>query len=227
MSATKDQMTGRDTIEDLLPWYAAGTLSRKDSERVEQAVTSNPELARRLQLVNDEFAETILLNESLGAPSKRAMEKLFSAIDAEPVRDKAVSFDFGGRVASFFTGFAPRTLAYAGTAAALALVLQAAVIGTVLVKQNGYFVASADGPVVDEGSRAMVRFNPQATNADITKFLADKKMVIVGGPRPAGAATADLYIVRVAVTGLPKEQLAKVLKDMQDGKIVTFAVPTP
>src|SRR5262245_17649244 len=35
-------------------------------------------------LVREELAETIHRNESLGAPSPRAMEKLFAAIDAEP-----------------------------------------------------------------------------------------------------------------------------------------------
>jgi hypothetical protein len=33
--------------------------------------------------VREELAETIHLNETLGAPSARAMEKLFDAIDAE------------------------------------------------------------------------------------------------------------------------------------------------
>src|SRR5262244_4151889 len=70
-------------IEALLPWYAAGTLSRRDADRVEQALASDRELARRYDLVREEFAETIHLNETLGAPSARAMEKLFAAIEAE------------------------------------------------------------------------------------------------------------------------------------------------
>jgi anti-sigma factor RsiW len=73
----------RHEIEALLPWHAAGTLSRRDADRVEQALADDPELARRYDLVRQEFAETIHLNERLGAPSARAMEKLFAAIDAE------------------------------------------------------------------------------------------------------------------------------------------------
>jgi anti-sigma-K factor RskA len=73
----------RHEIEALLPWYAAGTLNRHDADRVEQALASDRELARRYDLVREELAETIHLNETLGAPSARAMEKLFSAIDAE------------------------------------------------------------------------------------------------------------------------------------------------
>jgi hypothetical protein len=44
------------------------------------------ELARRCDLVREEPAETIYLNETLGAPSARGREKLFAAIDAEETR---------------------------------------------------------------------------------------------------------------------------------------------
>ena len=73
---------GRHKIEFLLPWHAAGTLSRSDAERVEQALKEDSDLARRYELVREERAETIRLNEMLGEPSERAMEKLFAAIEA-------------------------------------------------------------------------------------------------------------------------------------------------
>jgi hypothetical protein len=76
----------RQEIESILPWHAAGTLDRRDAERVEQALAEDSELARRYELVREELAETIRLNEMLGAPSARAMEKLFAVIDAEEVR---------------------------------------------------------------------------------------------------------------------------------------------
>ena len=85
----------RYDIEALLPWHAAGTLSRRDADRVEQALAGDRELARRYDLVREELAETIHLNETLGAPSARAMEKLFAAIDAEEARSprRQRSFD--------------------------------------------------------------------------------------------------------------------------------------
>jgi hypothetical protein len=76
----------RHEIEALLPWHAAGTLSRRDADRVEQALAGDRELARRYDLVREELAQTIELNETLGAPSARAMEKLFAAIAAEEAR---------------------------------------------------------------------------------------------------------------------------------------------
>lgn len=66
MNAMKQEAPERQEIEALLPWHAAGTLSRRDAQRVEEAVARDPELARRY----------------LGAPSARP--KLFASIDAEP-----------------------------------------------------------------------------------------------------------------------------------------------
>src|SRR5215813_139071 len=89
----------RQEIEALLPWHAVGTLSRRDAIRVEQALAGDHELARHYDLVREELNETIHLNEMLGAPSARAMEKLFASIDAEAPVARKVSFDFAGRIA--------------------------------------------------------------------------------------------------------------------------------
>ena len=76
----------RHKFESLLPWHATGMLGHSDAERVEQALKKDSDLARRYELVREEHAETIRLNEMLGEPSARAMEKLFAAIDAEETR---------------------------------------------------------------------------------------------------------------------------------------------
>ena len=75
-----NKQRGRHKIEELLPWHATGTLSRRDADRVEQALAGDRELARRYELVRQELAETTRLNETLGAPSARAMEKLFQRL---------------------------------------------------------------------------------------------------------------------------------------------------
>jgi hypothetical protein len=74
MTAINKQLT-RHEIEELLPWYATGTLSGREAERIEQALAGDHELAQRYELVRRELAETARLNESLGAPSAHAMEK--------------------------------------------------------------------------------------------------------------------------------------------------------
>jgi len=211
-------------IEELLPWHAAGTLSRSDARRVEEALARDPELARRYALVRDEFGETIHLNETLGAPSAHAMEKLFAKIDAEPVRKQAMSLNLGARVAEFFASFSPRTVAFAGSAAMLAILLQAGIIAGVMLKETktgGYETASAPSTDPGVGAFTLIRFAPQASGDDITKFLQANKLSMAAGPMTGG-----LYKVRVSMTGLPKADLAAIVKKLQQDKVVGFIATT-
>lgn len=223
MNAMKQEAPERQEIEELLPWYAAGTLSRRDAQRVEDALANDPELARRYALVREEFGETIHLNETLGAPSARALEKLFAKIDAEPERRQAVSLNLGSRIGEFFASLSPRTLAWSASAAAIAILLQAGLLADIMLKETktGYETASA--PTTDPGVGAftLIRFAPQASSDDITKFLEANKLSIAAGPMAGG-----LYKVRVAVTGIPKGELANIVKKLQQDKVVGFIAAT-
>src|SRR5664279_4603245 len=123
-------------IEMLLPFHVAGTLNVRDARRVDEALARDPELARQYAVIREEYAETIHLNESLGAPSARAMAKLFAAIDGEPARKPSLSLDLSARIAGFFAGLSPRKLAWSASLGALALLMQAGIIGAVLVKNQ-------------------------------------------------------------------------------------------
>jgi hypothetical protein len=217
---TKNKEAGHDEVENLLPWHAAGTLSRRDTQRVEEALANDPELARRFEMVREELGETILLNETLGAPSGRAMEKLFAKIDAEPARKQAMSFNLTTRVAGFFSSLSPRTLAYAGSAAVLAILLQAGIIATVMMKEtktSGYETASAPTTAPGVGAFTLIRFAPQASSDDITKFLEANKLQVAAGPMAGG-----LYKVRIGMAGLPKSEIETVVKKLQQDKVVGF-----
>ncbi|MGB8430514.1 MAG: hypothetical protein WCE72_11875 [Pseudolabrys sp.] len=223
MNAMKQEAPERQEIEELLPWHAAGTLSRRDAQRVEDALANDPELARRYALVREEFGETIHLNETLGAPSARALEKLFAKIDVEPERRQAVSLNLGSRIGEFFASLSPRTLAWSASAAAIAILLQAGLLADIMLKETktGYETASA--PTTDPGVGAftLIRFAPQASSDDITKFLEANKLSIAAGPMAGG-----LYKVRVAVTGIPKGELANIVKKLQQDKVVGFIATT-
>ncbi len=223
MSAMKQEAPERREIEELLPWHAAGTLSRRDAQRVEVALARDPELARRYALVREEFGETIHLNETLGAPSARAVEKLFVAIDAEPGRRPVASFNLGSRIGEFFSSLSPRTLAWSASAAAIAILLQVGLLADIMLKEKtgGYETASAPTTDPGVGTFTLIRFAPQATSDDITKFLEANKLSIAAGPVAGG-----LYKVRVAVTGIPKDELARIVKKLQEDKVVSFIATT-
>ena len=236
----------RQELETLLPWHAAGTLGPVDAARVEAALASDQELARHFAVVREEMAETIHLNEALGSPSPRAFDKLLAAIDAEPGR--APRTGFGGGFSRFFAALSPRTLAWSTAIAALVIVLQVGVIATMLTgdragprratfetasaPQESSLSAPAPAPASSglatgvaptsaasgAASHVLVRFAPDASIADITRFLETNKASVVDGPKPGG-----LYRLRVNAGG--KDELASVVATMQASKIVGFVAP--
>jgi anti-sigma factor RsiW len=218
-------------IELLLPWHAAGTLNARDSRRVDEALARDPELAKQYAVIQEEYAETIHLNESLGAPSTRAMQKLFAAIDAEPARHPrgAPGPSLSARISGFFASLSPRTLAWSASLGALALLLQAGLIGAVLVKnQSASFQTaslSMNEPVtrtlgVEAPPRALVRFAPEARVADITALLDSYQASIIDG------AKGGLFRLQFN-KAMTKDEAAALISRLQNEKIVSLVVPTP
>jgi hypothetical protein len=232
MMAVRKKMLEQEPseIEMLLPWHAAGTLNARDARRIDEALARDPELAKQYAATREEYAETIHLNESLGAPSARAMQKLFAAIDGEPARKPSASLDISARVAEFFASLSPRTLAWSASLGALALLLQAGVIGAVLMKNQTapYQTASlstsepvtrALGP--EAPPRALVRFAPDARVADITALLDSYQASIVDG------AKGGMFRLQFGNRAMAKDEIASLMSKLQNEKIVSLAVATP
>jgi hypothetical protein len=213
-------------IEMLLPFHAAGTLGARDAKRVEEALAADPGLAKQYAVIREEYAETISLNESLGAPSARAMAKLFAAIDGEPARKPSMSRSISAGLSGFFASLSPRTLAWSASLGGLALLLQAGVIGAVLVKnqQPGTFQTaslSMNEPItrsmVPEAPRALVKFAPDARVADITTLLDSYQASIVD-------ARGGMFRLQFGSKPMSKDELAGVMNRLKGEKIVSLAV---
>jgi anti-sigma-K factor RskA len=218
-------------IEMLLPFHAAGTLNARDARRVEEALARDPDLARQYAVIREEYAETIALNESLGAPSVRAMQKLFAAIDADPSREAQPRLSMSARISDFFASLSPRTLAWSASLGAVALVLQAGVIGAVLLKNQTatYETASLsmNEPITRElgaaqaPPRALVRFAPDAKMSDITALLDSYQASIIDG------AKGGMFRLQFGTKAMTKDEVARLMSKLQSEKIVSLAVATP
>ena len=220
-------------IEMLLPFHAAGTLNARDTRRVDEALASDPDLARQYAVIREEYAETIHLNESLGAPSVRAMQKLLAAIDGEPVRKPSLSVSLSARISEFFARLSPRTLAWSASLGAVALLLQAGVIGAVLMKNQTASFQTASLSQNDRSApitrdlrgaappRALVRFTPDARFADITALLDNYQASIVDG------AKGGMFRLQFGNKAMSKDEAAGLLARLQREKIVSLAVATP
>ena len=93
----------------------------------------------------------------------------------------------------------------------------------VLVGDKGASYQTASAPTrsvsVAAAPQALIRFAPGATAADINKLLESNKVSLVSGPTAGG-------MYRIAVTGLSKEELIKVVKHLEENRtVVEFAAP--
>jgi len=228
--ATSKKMLEQDPseIEMLLPWHAAGTLNSRDARRVDEALAGDPELVRQYAAIREEYAETIDLNESLGAPSARAMRKLFAAIDAEPSAKPSLSRSISARIAGFFASLSPRTLAWSSSLGALVLLLQAGVISTLVKSQPASFQTaslSVDQPVprslsAEPPPRALVRFAPDARVADITALLDRYQAAIVD-------TRGGMFRLQFGSKAMAKDQMAGLMSRLQGEKMISLAVAAP
>lgn len=205
----------RRDVEALLPWYAAGTPTRRDAARVEAVLSGDAELVRHYETVREELAETIHLNESLGAPTARAGDRLVAAIAAEGSQAPRPAVALRQRLGNWLSGLSPRVLAWSATTAMLALVLQAGLIAE--LGGGRVTMQSLTDGVSAKDAHAFVAFAPQASFADITKYLREHKAYIVDGPRADG-----IYTIRVA-SALAEGEVAEIVQEMrQPNDIVRF-----
>lgn len=223
-----------DELEALLPWYAAGTLNARDARRIEDALARDSALAQQYAAILQEQAETIRLNEDLGAPSPRAMHRLFAAIDAEPQRRRG-AVRSRAWISELLASLSPRTLAWSASLGALILVAQAAVIGVVLLREdatrpvqtasyeapNGPITRSMQNARVPAGSGplAMVRFAADARAADIAALLDAYQASIIGSSR------GGLYRLQFGGRGGAAPDAAATIAQLQNERIVSFAGP--
>lgn len=223
MNMTQDE---KDEISLLLPWYAAGTLSASETRRVAAAIASDPELQQRLDYVRDEAAETLLANESIAAPSRRVADKLFADIDAEIAKNPrayAPKFSLSNWFSEKVEAMRPRTLAFAGAAAALVIALQAGFIVSNIAGQDGgatYQTATATDPFAAPGPQLLVNFQPTATVGDIETLLKQAGGSIVNGPE------GGLYRVKIGPSTIDQAGVDKIIELLRDKpEIVRFVAP--
>ena len=215
----------RAELELLLPFYANGRISTADKARIETALVADPELALRLDIIRDDMAETTLLNESLGAPSPGALDRLMAGVDAEPRRLGLLATAKGGFMnwlGHLIASQPPRRLAYAGAAACALIAIQGVALTSVALREStGYETASA--PSRSSESYVLLSFASDARAGDIASFFKRFDASVVDGPRANG-----YFKVRVGDASLTQVQIDAIAARMKsEAAIVRFVAPAP
>jgi hypothetical protein len=209
-------------IAALLPWYVSGKISAADKARVDAYATSHPEVLEHITLARDEADVVFAANAEISAP-RGGLERLQKSLAASPsARLHGVKASIIDRFGNWLGGLAPRQLAYAGVAAALAIAVQAASIGSLLSNQpstGGYQTASGPESALGKGTFALIAFQPAAPQSTLTAFLASNGFVIVDGPKPGG-----MYRVRVSDKALTQADVDNILTKIKArNDLVSFA----
>ena len=212
----------REDIEMLLPWYVTGNISEDDRARVDHYLADHPEIARQLELVRDEMGETVAVNEALGSMPAGALDSLLTQIEKTdgPAIERAQRPGLLESLRGLLSIFDTPALQIAGAVAAIVIVAQAVVIGS-LVRDDGSGYETASGPadVISAGSRLLMAFNKDATAAQITELLENIEGTIVGGPKAGG-----LFEVRVSDVELSDTELESMVSRLkQRSSVIRYA----
>ncbi|KPF67518.1 hypothetical protein IP69_12380 [Bosea sp. AAP35] len=215
----------RAEIELLLPFYANGRISAADKGRVEAALAVDPDLVARLAIIRDDMAETTLLNESLGAPSPRVLDRLMAGMEAEPRRLGLLATARGGFITwlgAVMASQPPRRLAYAGAAACALIAIQGIALTSIALRENtGFETASVPGGSSER--YVLLSFASDARAGDIASFFRRFDASVVDGPRANG-----YFKVRVGDASLTQTQVDAIAARMKaEAAIVRFVAPAP
>jgi anti-sigma factor RsiW len=209
-------LSEREEIELLLPWYVTGRLAAADRARVESHLAAHPEMRSRLELIGEEQAADIAVNEAIVLPKSLAVHTTAARIAAaERASPRGVLRAFAGAARGFFKQPTPGAVRFAAAAAAAIILVQGALIGAMFAGRDGASYQTASGGTSAlEGSFAIVRFADVAGARAIAEFLAAQKLAIVDGPKPGG-----LFVVRIGpktMGGAEREQVLQLLRGRND-----------
>lgn len=193
MSNDTDNAHERAEIEMLLPWYVTGRLGTADAARVQAYLAAHPDMQRQLALAREEQDESVRANERLGAPTAGSLDRLMASIERDartPVSLRTAWI----RISEFFAAPTPGGLRWGMATAGILLLLQAAVIGSLLIERttDGYQTASGKQAVA-AGPTLLVGFADNATAPAIAALLSELDAQIIEGPKPGG-----MYRLRLA-----------------------------
>ena len=220
---TTETFSERDEIEMLLPWFITGKLDAADMAKVEAFLAKEPAMRRQLDLIREEQAESILVNEAVKLPRGVSVAKGMDYVVAKSAGLQARQAGTGllEQIRGFFAMPTAKGVRYAAIAAAALFLVQAAAIGSLWSGAGGPELAGGPGFPMAAGTIANVRFKDGVTVADASNALLALNMAIVDGPKADGWFTVRLDTKALSET----ERTARLATLRQRSDVILLAVP--
>lgn len=229
MTETRIEDTRREDVEMLVPFYVTGRISQADARLVDAYLREHPEFARSIEIAREERAADISVNEALGFPSPRASDKVFEAIATEPepvaARAGRATRSLMERVRDFFAAPSPLAVRYAAVAAAAIVLVQAAVIGSMIARGpagDGFETASGPKVAAAASVKILVAFQDGATFGEVSRVLGEVGGTLIEGPLKGG-----FYRIRLDVDAVKADAVAaRVALLKSKGTVVKMVLPS-
>ena len=199
MSDATDKLNDPVERAALLAHYAAGRCTPEEAQAVEAALRQRPELAGELELLRNLRARIRETETETAAPGEFGWARLKRELNHESNRTQALRSPWAK---------------FAAIAASALLVVQ------VLIWQDqrdDTYRTLGDEPAV--GVIVQIKFQPEATQAQVQALLREVDAEIVAGP-----SAAELYRVRLTLSADDTAAVAAAMTRLQQrSDVVTYA----
>jgi anti-sigma-K factor RskA len=185
-------------VEELLPWYVTGRVSREEARGIEAALRTMPDLADKLSQVQRERDAVARAAETVEPAPPETLQRLLQQV--ETTRQWRVPrIENQGHAGGWLKGAFGRSVVWQAAFAAACVAIVALGIRLYNPTAPGEFGVAGNINQA-QGAIVLVTFQPTATAADIAAVLTALNANIVDGPKPGGT-----YVVQI-----PAEQAADV-----------------
>ena len=217
------EFSEREEIEMLLPWYHMGTLEPGDRDRVERYLKAHPDMRAQLHLIEDERANTVLVNETLTVPHLLLnSDTVATATGRSSLLSRLVE-----PFAALLPSVSPAALRFAAAGLMAVVIGQAVAIGWLATSgrdDSGYSLATGengDNAVARPGTFALARIADDARYSAIAEELQAFGVTISDGPNSAGFVT-----LRLGPQDMPEDEVdALVARLKSQSRVIQFLLP--
>jgi anti-sigma-K factor RskA len=180
-------------VEELLPWYVTGRVSREEARGIEAALKTMPDLADKLAQVQREREGVARAAEAVEPAPPETLQRLLQQVETTR-QSRGSRVERGGEPGGWLTTALSRNWIWQ---AAFAVACVAVV--ALAMRLSGPAVAPDDLEAsitgVTAGTPLSVTFQPDAAAGQIGSLLTQLNAEVVSGPTADGT-----YVVRVPAT---------------------------
>lgn len=185
-------------VEELLPWYVTGRVSREEARGIEAALKTMPDLAGKLAQVQREREAVSRASETAESAPPETLQRLLQQV--ETTRQWRVPrIESRSEAGNWLKVAMGRNAVWQTALAAASVAIVALGVQLYNVPAGDQFDVAASLKTTG-GATVVVTFQPSAAAGDVASLLSGLGARIVDGPKPGGA-----YIVE-----LPSDQASEV-----------------